>query len=639
MNTWLPIHMKEDTDKHDVLATLQRVGAEYAILSLDHIILSAKRDVYEKSLAPFAEIIPFLRENGYKVGIYFWSLWLTDIAPDELVQEVMLNAKGEPRVAHTALNSNEKRDSGFLCPTSPKIQIMLDIIHCAASLSPDVILLNDDLGYATYLNSLGCFCERHMTQIREYLGREITREELCRTVAYGESNDVRRAWLALQGLAMEQYAERIRRTIDTVDSSIRCGLCCVMSNWQADGMDMLRMAKLLAGNTKPLLRLIGAPYWAAKKSWGNRLQHTVELIRMQSAWMADTGVELIAEGDVYPRPRHEVPASFLEHYHTALCAASCCDGILKFMLDYTASFLYEDGYVARHVKNGTVYTELERLFSHKSEAGVRVYEYMNTAADADLTGLNKPEEYAANLFFSPAARFLVDNSVPTTYQGYGTAGIVFGENARHLPDEALDHGLILDIRAAKILMKRGVDVGLTSVGNVLLNNYLYFPAENERTLSNYRGAAAHEIVPKPEARVLTFSASGEKRYADTIEYENALGQRFLIYAFDAALVRETRYRNYCTQKQLVSSIQWLSRQKMPVVCTGHPDLYILCKKDEDGMAIGLWNMFADEILQPEILLSEAYESVEALGCYAELNGNRLRLSDLPAYGFAFLHVK
>lgn len=637
--TMLPIHIKENTDKRDVLAMLEKVGAKYTILSFDHVILSAEKEKYQKKFAEIAEFIPFLQSHGYQVGIYFWSLWLTDMEADILEKEVMVSSAGKPRVRNTALNSTEPQYSGYLCPTSEKTEIMLDIIRCAASYAPDLILLNDDLGFATYLNSVGCYCDRHMAQIRQHLGYEITREELREAVSCGQKNEIRDAWLALQGASIEHYAKRIRDAIDSVDPTVRCGFCCVMSNWSADGTNVERITKLLAGNTKPLLRTIGAPYWGKINAWGNRLQHTVELTRMETAWIEDKEIELIAEGDVYPRPRHAVPASFLEHYHTALMAAGCSDGIFKIMLDYNASLAYECGYVDRHVKNQKMYSEIERIFGNKTPTGIRVYERMNKAQDADFTGISKPEEYAANLFFSYAARFLTDNSVPTMYEGNDGAGIAFGESARHLPKDALENGLILDIRAAKLLMEQGIDVGIESVGDLLLNNFLYFPEQDEKILSNYWGAAAYAITPKPGARIVTYSLKGDQRFADTIEYENAAGQRFLVYAFDAAFVNEGRYRNYCTQKQLFASLRWLSRKEMPMVCLGNPDLYTICKQNKDGFAIGLWNMFPDEILSPEVTLAEEFESADFVNCEGVLDKKALRLSAIPAYGFAFVHLK
>lgn len=638
-STMLPIHIKENTKEQDVLEMLQKVGAKYAILSFDNVILSAKKEKYEKTFAQIAKIIPFLKSQGYPVGIYFWSLWLTDMDSDTLEKEVMVRSNGKPRISNTALNSNEKQYSGFLCPTSEKIQIMLDIIKCAASYAPDLILLNDDLGFATYLNSIGCYCERHIGELSQRLGYDITREAIRQAVSCGKRNEIRDAWLEIQGKSIENYAIQIRNAIDSVDPTIRCGFCCVMSNWETDGVSVERITKLMAGETRPLLRLIGAPYWGKINAWGNRLHHTVELTRMESAWIEDGDIELIAEGDVYPRPRHMVPASFLENYHTALLAAGCCNGIFKIMLDYTASLRYEGGYVERHVRNEKLYTEIARIFDDKTATGVRVYEEMNKATDADFTGISAPEEYASNLFFSYAARFLTDNSVPTMYQGNEGVGIAFGENARHLPKDALENGLILDIRGAKILMEQGIDVGLESVGEPMLNNFLYFPQEDETILTNYRGAAAYEIVPKPAARTVTFSQSGDKLFADAIEYENAAGQRFLVYAFDAAFVNEGRYRNYCTQNQLFASLKWLAGKEMPIVCLGNPDLYTICKDGEDGMAVGLWNMFPDEILNPEIALAEEFQNAEFINCQGALENDKLRLSAIPAYSFAFIYLK
>ena len=74
-----------------------------------------------------------------------------------------------------------------------------------------------------------------------------------------------------------------------------------------------------------------------------------------------------------------------------------------------------------------------------------------------------------NLFFSKAARTLAYNTIPTVYEGNGICGIVFDENARNLPLEALENGLIIDVAAAEILAARGIDVGIESFGAVLIS--------------------------------------------------------------------------------------------------------------------------------------------------------------------------
>jgi hypothetical protein len=51
----------------------------------------------------------------------------------------------------------------------------------------------------------------------------------------------------------------------------------------------------------------------------------------------DKNIEVLSEGDVYPRPRHKIPANYLEIFDTALRAADCTNGIHKYMLDYTSN--------------------------------------------------------------------------------------------------------------------------------------------------------------------------------------------------------------------------------------------------------------------------------------------------------------
>ena len=62
-----------------------------------------------------------------------------------------------------------------------------------------------------------------------------------------------------------------------------------------------------------------------------------------------------------------------------------------------------------------------------------------------MTTAVNAEANVQDIFFSKAARTLAFNTVPTVYEGDGICGIVFDENARRLPKEALKNGLILDI--------------------------------------------------------------------------------------------------------------------------------------------------------------------------------------------------
>jgi hypothetical protein len=71
-----------------------------------------------------------------------------------------------------------------------------------------------------------------------------------------------------------------------------------------------------------------------------------------------------------------------------------------------------------------------------------------------------------------------------------------------------------------------------------------------------------------------------------------------------------------------------------VYIPGHPDLYVQTKKDESSLSVGLWNFFEDSVLTPTLSLGETWKKAEFLNCTGTLEGNRVVLSDIPAFSFA-----
>lgn len=636
----VPVMVHERLDRREVLDVLKACHAQRVFLATG--VLSLHPAEREGMMAMLREYVPYFQAAGLEVGIWFWSFWYSGIG-EELEDALMVGMGGGQRVTRDCLGFDVGEKSGFCCPASEKfLAAVSSVVAELASTGPDILMLDDDYRFGFHDDSMGCFCDAHMRLYEKRLGRKASREELASGIyggqPGGQPNEIRGTVLEVLGETLEAFAGKIREAVNRVNPDIRVALCSVMSLWDTDGTDSVKIAKILAGSTKPLLRLTGAPYWAPLKAWGNRLQHVIELERMEYAWCQGQELETMTEGDVFPRPRHRVPASFLEGFDTALRAAGTAEGILKYMLDYTSRVGYETGYVRRHVENSWLYGRIEDIFGGKEEAGVRAYETRNKFRESDLSGISNPRVYVQNQFFSVAARMLSDNAVPTRYSGNEGAGIAFGENARRLPPEAYENGLILDIRGAGILMEQGIDVGIVSIGEKLQPMKLYYPEEDEYVASGYTDAQAYRISVKEGAKVITYGLEGGNRYPDAFQYENRVGQRFLVYAFDAALVCEDRYRSYCMQRQLYDSIRWLSGKPLPAGCPGHPDLYLLCRRSERGMAVGLWNFCADRMDEPVVELAETYERAEFVHCSGELEGNRVRLSALQPYDFAFIHL-
>ena len=124
-------------------------------------------------------------------------------------------------------------------------------------------------------------------------------------------------------------------------------------------------------------------------------------------------------------------------------------------------------------------------------------------------------------------------------------------------------------------------------------------------------------------------------------YENAKGQRFFVFLFNGATLDKSSdlYHGYLLQSALRDGVEWISRRALPVSCTGNPDLYILCKRQEDALSVALFNCFADSILCPELQLDGVYDKISFVNTDGTLDGSKVRLRELPAFGFAAFRVE
>ena len=550
---------------------------------------------------------------------------------------------GSPgRVSDTytsVVNLDGKAAPGAFCPLDEQFAgDICDLVTRVARTGTKMIMLDDDFRMA-FRGGLGCCCDRHLADYRRRLGETVSREEIMAKAFCGKPNKYRDAWLDMTGETLKNFARRIRAAIDRVDPGIRAGLCASPSTWDTDGVDSITLTRILAGGTRPFLRLIGAPYWAVNKNWGNNLASVIELSRLECHWAAADDIELFSEGDVFPRPRHTTPASYLEGFDTAMRAAGTTQGILKYMLDYTARISYEKGYLDRMAGNLDLYAGIDRLFGGKKAAGVNVLEVMQKLRQMDLPETPAGANAVENLVFPMSQRFLADNAIPMAYGDDQMPTIIFGENAKYADRTILKNGAILDAEAAQIFAGRGVDVGLLSMqeSQAIQEHYL----DEDESVTLYSGVRFYHLILNERARLLTTLIGADREIPGAYTYENALGERFLVFPFKAMARDATgaAFRTYARQRLLSGSIAWLCGQPLAAVCAGHPDLYMLCKKGPSGLAVGLWNFHADSVEKPVVVLSQTYGGLTCLNCTGILSGNQVVLSEMAPFSFAGFEVQ
>lgn len=614
------------SNREELLRQIKRFNAERIFLALD---------TYETDPVKRIEVLKDLKENctffknqGFEVGAWIWTFWV----------------KNNTRYRNMRSIAGEEIKS-FICPTDEAfVEFSTDYISDIAKCGVSLIQFDDDFRYGFLAGSPACLCDRHIEIINTITGENSTRAEIEKYIKSGKKNKFRDAYLKANGDAFRSFAVAVRKAVDKVDPSIRVGACACMTSWDIDGIDAYELSKLLAGNTKPFVRLIGAPYWAVDKSWGNNLQDVIELERMESSWTKHSDIEIMAEGDVYPRPRVNCPASYLEGFDTAIRASGCTDGILKYGIDYTSNADYETGYALFHERNSKLYNDIERVFSGKTSCGIRVYEAMKKVGCMEMPTKVNSEVDIQSLFFSQAARMLACNSIPTVYEGKGVCGVVFDENAREMPLSALENGLILDIAAAEILSARGVDVGIEKINgslNACSESIVVGKEEHYLNNDNYIsiiGSISYDITVNENAEILSDTKAAERSIPVSYRYENKDGNRFLVFNVNTRNNNSSILKHYARGRQIADNIPWLSGNSLPAYVCGHPSLYLQCKQSGNSTAVGLWNFFADIAVEPVVELGEKYDEIKFVNCNGILKGNRVYLNDINPFSFAGFEV-
>ena len=506
-----------------------------------------------------------------------------------------------------------------------------------AKAQPDAIMLDDDFRISARAYNLGCCCPLHMERYRKVLGEDVAPEDMEKLVLTGGENRYRTAFLQVLGDSVREFAKYIRAELDTVAPHIPMSACACFGTWGNDGFTSIEIAKILAGNNKPFLRTFGAPYHYKRQN----VIRGIERTRMQSAWSRGEEIEIFAEGDVYPRPRYNTPARTAEMYDAALLASGETDGILKYVFDYNRELEYEKGYVNQHLKNAPLRQQIAQLFAGKKPVGVRVYEKLGKlpqwelpkTLDKEILTYLRKDELGGN-----ASDILSHNAIPTVWDNTGDYPVfVFGENARHIPEEDLCNGAIIDAVAAGILQSRGIDCGFVSSSLKTFQKEQY-PVHKIPQIG-IEQVRLHEMKISPNAEILSTLQPGDAPGA--YRYENGKGQRFFCLAYD--LYNNQPVANYLwdyyRREQLTAAVQWLCGKPLPADCPGQPHLYCLAAKGEKGMSVLLINQFMDEFLSPEITLEKAYTSIRFAGCTGKLEGNKVTLSDMMPYGIAAFEVE
>ncbi len=570
----------------------------------------------------FGKYAKIFEEAGFEVGAWFVSLG----------HGGSVVKKFDSEFAYIETRSGKVNDGAY-CPLDEEVvESFQNCIQTFIKNGAKMIMLDDDYRMLIKSGDMYCFCEKHLALMSQYLGREVESNEFAKVFRDGPSEE-RNAYMYAQGEGLKHLAKALREAVDEIDPTVRLGHCACLTTWDVEGVDSLTLAKIFAGDTKPFLRLIGAPYWANTQMFGCRnISAIIQYERLQASWCSNEDIEIFSEGDT-GRPRYVVPSSYLELFDLALRASGGFDGALKYMCDYVNRFDYDTGYLTHHNKNEDNRKWIEAHFDGKETLGLKLFEPMNTLEYSE-------QAYdIENRCIPSSLKFSAYNAVSSKFDGDGLT-VIWGDSAWLATENELKNGAILDGVAADILTRRGFDVGVVEFGDkYTVNSETFLGSINDSVTIN--NSSAYDIKISDSAEKLSILNGGN---VGSYTYTNANGQKFLVYAFDGRSIAEiTGDGNFSgitgnyRKQQLFETIEKFGAD-VPLCKTDAPYLYMIAKGDEHEKSVFLMNAYEDSVISPEVFVGDGYVRVESCNCTAELIGDKVVLSDISPYGFAAFTV-
>lgn len=576
------------------------------------------------------EIIKYFKDNGFEVGIWIDSTghgFVLEHAKDDDDAAAFKQIVNIDGVMQT--NSNCPLDENFR-------KYFLNRISQLVKTGTDIILLDDDFRMSQHgKDALCCACPMHLERMGEILGEEVTLEKIRPYVLSGKSNRYRDAWLTAQYEGLAGFAREIRAQVDSINPDVNVCICTAHAPWNADGVDVPELVRILAGKNPPLVRLSGAPYWAMGRTRPYSLISVFEIARMTASYVNGNGFELMSEGDVYPRPRYTCPSSYLELFDAATRVDGVYDGILKYMFDYLAGPELEMGYLHFHCRNKPYYEKLSELFPSGANTGVRIIAYPNTFKNADLD----ISTFSVRTLCSHNGTMIASCGIPTVYGKDGICSSVFGESARQMDLSHVNDGMIIDAVAAVILTQRGIDVGIENFKGFYKTAVPVISSDPEFVsyIKNNNVRMMDAEISK-DAKSVLFCNDKTVAY----RYQNKDGQRFLVFMYDGDVSGASNgmtvsglLKNPVLQRVLPAEVEWLAQKPLAAYCAYNPELYVMCEQSENTLSVALFNAFADSLSEPVIHLGESYNEIECVNCTATLEGDKVTLtSELHAFSMA-----
>ena len=139
------------------------------------------------------------------------------------------------------------------------------------------------------------------------------------------------------------------------------------------------------------------------------------------------------------------------------------------------------------------------------------------------------------------------------------------------------------------------------------------------------------------AEVIGTRIPGRPPYA--FLYRNAAGEKYLVLPLEAYWTKPGWHSTYEAGRLLAEGIRRLAGQALPAFLADNPDVLLMAKDGLDGSrSVAVFNCFSDALVDAPVELDREFAHAEFVNCRGRLEGRRVVLDEVPAYGFAAFTV-
>ena len=537
------------------------------------------------------------------------------------------------------------------CPLDPDFrQVFSKNIASVASIArPFMIQFEDDFEVSNQPPGVrfGCFCPLHLAEFSRREQKNYSRNELEQFFTLQPTTpkiiELRRSWAVLSRDSLVGLAHSIRKEVDVVAPETRLSLC-QSGVADFDGDFTKDVTQAFAGNTRPAVRLYGTSYGSDDaQSLPSTIFHA-----LYSQQHLPASFELFHESDTYPHTRFFMSSAKIKSLMTAAFSYGLDDSLF-YVSQYLDNPFEEKGY------SNMFLTERKRFNALKA-----------AVQDCQVGGceiLYDPFEHIATPFGKRSGIYSWAGitgrlGIPHTSKN-GTVKLVSGDTIDIMSDQAirdlLSTSVFLDGRAAHSLTQKGFgemigaeatpgkealflyeglrnEIGYQNISGDLMYNYILAPAGQE-------GGSFYKLQPISGAEIITeFLDPLEKPVTPgMIRFENKLGGRIAITAFDLSNNRSSSQFNYRKKEIIRQTIEWLGKEKLPVFVRDLPNVFCIfnCSSSKAQGVVTIINLCSDPFsyfsldIAPE-WLNSTFEKLDMDGQWhrikVEINNNTVKVN-------------